>query len=42
MSSENAAFVNPDEEIADTIFFIEIFLMLNVAVHELNQRTIKP
>ena len=41
MSSENAAFVNPDEEIGDVIFFLETFLMLNMAVYELNQRTIK-
>jgi hypothetical protein len=35
MSSENGAFVNPDEEIGDVIFFIETFLMLNMAVYEL-------
>lgn len=38
MSSENAVFINPDEEIGDIIFFIETFLMLNIAVYELNQR----
>lgn len=42
MSSKNEAFVNPDEEIGDVIFFLETFLMLNRAVYELNQRTIKP
>lgn len=41
MSSENAAFVNPEDEIADVIFFLETFLMLNMAVYELNLRTIK-
>ena len=38
MSSENAAFVNPDEEVGNVIFFLETFLMLNIAVYELNQR----
>ena len=38
MSSENGAFVNPDEEIGDVIFFLETFLMLNMAVYELQQR----
>lgn len=38
MSSENAAFVNPDEEIGNVIFFIETFIMFNMAVNELNQQ----
>ena len=38
MSGENAAFVNPDEEIGEMIFFIETFIMFNMAVHELNER----
>lgn len=37
MSGENAAFVNPDEEIGEMIFFIETFIMFNMAVHELNE-----
>ena len=38
MSGENAAFVNPDEEIGEMIFFIETFIMFNMAVYELNER----
>jgi hypothetical protein len=41
MSSENPVFMNPDEEIGDVIFFIELFLMLNIAVHEINQRAVQ-
>ena len=29
---------NVEEEILDIIFFIETFMMFNMAVHELNQR----
>ena len=38
MGSENPAFINPDEEISKIIFFLETFLMLNMAVYELNLR----
>lgn len=41
MSSENAAFFNPDEEIGDIIYFIENFIMLNMAVYELSKRSRK-
>lgn len=41
MGTENSVFMNRDEEIDDVIFFLETFLMLNMAVYELNQRTIK-
>lgn len=37
MSEENAEFINP-KEIGEMIFFIETFLMLNMAVYELNLR----
>ena len=37
MTSENEVF-NLEEDIGSIVFFIENFMMLNMAVHELNQR----
>ena len=41
MGTENSVFMNRDEEIDNVIFFLETFIMFNMAVNELNQRTIK-
>jgi len=41
VGSERSAFITPHKEIGDMIFFLEAFIMLNMAVYELNQRTIK-
>lgn len=41
MGTENSVFMNREEEIDNVIFFLETFLMLNMAVYELNQQTIK-
>ena len=38
MGTENSVFMNRDEEFDNVMFFIETFLMLNMAVNELNQR----
>ena len=38
MGTENSVFMNREEEIGNVIFFLETFIMFNMAVNELNQR----